>query len=246
MLGAGASLLTSMVVGTGERSVGAAMENLQLSAFISPAMCTALHLAGINCVVGKSMLFRRSELEEAGGLELVRDILAEDFILGQTYQRMGKRVALSATTVENVNRDIPVTQFMARHSRWLKMRAVIHVGGFVADLLSNPTPLLAAAWVASGFDWRVGVALAVVAPAKIALDAFYMRLARGRSMHLGHLLLAPMKDGLMALIWIYACSSRSVVWRGRRLRLQRGSRLRPDEGALPVRLVRRVLGGASD
>lgn len=240
MVGADASLLTSMVVGTGERSIGAAMENLQLSAFISPAMCTALHLAGISCVVGKSMLFRRSELREAGGLERVRDILAEDFILGQTYQELGKKVVLSATTVENVNRDISVAQFFARHSRWLKMRAVIHLGGFVADLLSNPTPLLAAAWIASGFDLRVGIALAVVAPLKIAVDAFFMRLARGRSMHLGHLLLAPMKDGMMALIWFYSCFSRSVVWRGTKLRLGKDSRLRPDDGPLPVRLARRV------
>ena len=240
MLGAGGSLLTSMVVGTGERSVGAAMENLQLSAFIAPAMCTALHLAGIPCVVGKSMLFRKSELEEVGGLELVRDILAEDFILGETYTQMGKRVVLSGTTVENVNRDIPVTQFLGRHARWLKMRAAIHVGAFVADLLANPTPLLAAAFVTSAFDLRVGAALLLVLPAKIALDAFHMRLARGSGMRLAHLLLAPMKDGLMALVWVYSIFSRSVVWRGTRLRFGRDSRLRPDDGALPVRLARRV------
>lgn len=240
LLGAEASLLTSMVVGVGERSLGAAMENLQLSAFISPAMCTALHVARINCVVGKSMLFRRSELAEAGGLEVVRDILAEDFILGQRYQRMGKKVLLSATTVENVNRDIPITRFMARHSRWLKMRAVIHIPGFVADLLANPTPLVAATWVVSGFDPRIGIALAVVLPLKMAADAFFMRLARGRSMRLWHLALGPIKDSLMALVWIYSIFSRSVEWRGRKLRFGSQSRLRPDDGALPVRLLRRV------
>ncbi len=241
MLGADASLLTSMVVGVGERSIGAAMENLQLSAFIAPGMCTALHVAGIQCVVGKSMLLRRSELREAGGLEQVRDILAEDFILGQRYQRLGKTVVLSTTTVENVNHDIPVRQFLARHSRWLKMRAVIHLGGFFADLLSNPTPLLAAAWVTSGCDLRIGLALAVVCPAKAAIDAFYMRLARGHGMRLGHLALAPFKDGLMALVWVYSIFSRSVVWRGKKLRFGRQSRLRLDDGALPLRVLRRML-----
>src|SRR5688500_8060617 len=48
------ALLTSMVVGVGERSVAAAMESVQLSAFIAPAMCFALRCAGITCVVGKS------------------------------------------------------------------------------------------------------------------------------------------------------------------------------------------------
>lgn len=244
-LGADASLLTSMVVGTGEQSVGAAMENLQLSAFIAPAMCTALHLAGIQCVVGKSMLLRKSELAEVGGLELVRDILAEDFVLGQRYQRLGKTVLLSATPVQNVNRRIGVRQFLARHSRWLKMRAVIHVGGFVADLLANPTALLAAASIASGFEPWIALALAVVVPGKVAIDAFYMRQARGHGMSPFHLALAPIKDLLMGLVWVYSIFSRSVVWRGRRLRFGRGSRLRPDDGALPVRLLRRMIPPAA-
>ena len=35
------------------------------------------------------MLFRKSELDEAGGLESVRDILAEDFILAVADARGG-------------------------------------------------------------------------------------------------------------------------------------------------------------
>ena len=115
-----ASLLTSLVVGVGEENSAAAMENLQLSAFIAPAVCTALFVAKVNCVIGKSMLFRRSEIEELGGLEQVRDILCEDFILGERYQSAGKTVVLSATTVQNVNKRIGFGQFFSRHSRWLK------------------------------------------------------------------------------------------------------------------------------
>lgn len=244
MVGGKASLLSSIVVGVGERTTGAAMENLQLSAFIAPAMCTALHVGGVTCVVGKSMLFRRSECEEVGGLELVRDILTEDFILGQAFSAHGKKLLLSATPVHNVNRDIGVRQFLARHSRWLKLRVVIHLGSFVADLLANPTPLLAAAWITSGFDWRIGTALAVVGPAKLALDTVYMRLARGYGMRWWQLALGPFKDGLMALVWVYAVFSRSVVWRGRKLRFGKDSRLRPDDGALPVRVLRRVFAPA--
>ena len=48
----------------------------------------------------ETMLFRKSELEELGGLELVRDILAEDFVLGRHYQKAGKHVVLSTTLHE--------------------------------------------------------------------------------------------------------------------------------------------------
>jgi len=236
----GSSLLTSMVVGVGERSAGAAMENLQLSAFIGPAMCTALHLARISCVVGKSMLLSRQELDDLGGLEQVRDILAEDFVLGQRYQSAGKVVTLSVTTVENVNREIGLRQFLGRHSRWLKMRAVIHLGGFVGDLLANPVALTLAAYVASGFAPWVGLILLGVVMVKMSGDAFLMRRTRGVGMSFRHLAMGPVKDSLMGLVWIYSIFSRSVTWRGRKLRFGSMSRLRADDGVFPVRVARRL------
>lgn len=236
----GASLSTSMVVGKGERSVGAALENLQLTCFITPAMATALHLAGINCVVGKSMLLRKSELDALGGLERVRDILAEDFMLGAAYQAAGKKVLLSATTIENINEDIRVSRFLSRHSRWLKMRAVIHVGGFVGDLAANPNALAALAFAASGFDPGFGALFGLVALIKIAGDAYAIRLLRDEPMPLRYLALAPLKDVLMGAVWFYSTVSRSVTWRGEKLRFGKDSRLRRDDGALPVRVLRRI------
>lgn len=241
LLGKQGSLLTSLVVGVGERSVGAAMENLQLSAFIGPAMCTALHVGGVNCVVGKSMLLRRSELRQLGGIEQVRDILAEDFVLGQRYQTAGLKVLLSYTSVENVNEHIGVDRFLARHSRWLKMTAVIHVGAFVGYLFSNPVALATAALVTSGFKTWVAAVLCCVLAVKVPGDAFLMQRTRGRPMRVRHLFFSPIKDVLMGFVWIYSTVSRSVHWRGVKLRFGTESRLRPDDGALPIRLARRLL-----
>lgn len=235
-----AQLLSSMVVGVGERSVGALMNNLQLSAFTAPGSCFALWL-GIVCVIGKSMLFRRSDLDEVGGLELVRDVLAEDYVLGRAFQRAGKRVLLSTTTAENVNVEASIEHFLSRHARWLKMRACIHVPGFVGDLMANPTGLALLAFLTSGFDPRFGLALACITVVKAIGDAYLVRRTRGVPLSFGHRFLTPLRDILMLAIWPYALFSRSVEWRGTRLRLGWGTRLRPDEGALPLRVVRRVL-----
>ena len=238
-----ASLLSSMVVGVGEKTVTAAMENLQLGAMIAPATCTALHVAGVTCVIGKSMLLRRSELEALGGLELVRDILCEDFILGETYRAAGKRLVLSSHTVENVNEVLSLEAFLARHSRWLKMRVVIHLGSFVADIFANPVFLSAAAVLASDFDRRAlaGFGLAVVL--KGVGDAFLVRVCRGTAMPVRFLLIAPFKDLLMGFVWFYSAFSRSVTWRGKKLRFGKGSQLRQDDGTLPVRVARRLFSG---
>lgn len=233
-------LLSSMVAGIGERSLGAMLHNLQLSAFIAPGCCLALQF-GIACVIGKSMLFRKSDLAEVGGLELVRDILAEDYVLGRAFQKAGKNVLLSTTTAENVNVDATVEHFIARHARWLKMRAAIHVPGFIADLFGNPTGLALLAFLTSGLDLRFGAALLAITVVKATGDAFLVRRTRGVPLSWPHRLMAPLRDVCMLAIWPYAAFSRSIEWRGVRLRLGWNTRLRPDDGPLPVRVVRRVL-----
>jgi ceramide glucosyltransferase len=239
------SLLSSLVVGVGERSMGAAMENLQLSAMIAPSVCFALHFFGVTCVIGKSMLFRRSELADMGGLERVKDLLAEDFMLGRFFEEAGRKVLLSTTAAENVNRETSVDRFMSRHARWLKMRAMIHVPAFVADLFANPVGLSALAIALSLGDLRiVSLALPLVA-AKVALDAWVLRRVRGTGMAWRHLAVAPLKDILLFALWPYCAVSRSIEWRGARLRLGWNSALRPDHGALPIRVARRLFGASA-
>jgi ceramide glucosyltransferase len=235
------SLLSSIVVGVGESSLGGAMENLQLTGMIAPSVCFALYYFRTTCVIGKSMLLRRSELAEMGGLESVKDLLAEDFMLGRSFELAGRKVLLSTTVAENVNTDPSIERFMARHARWLKMRAVIHVPAFIADLLANPVGLSAFAIAISGFDPHVAMLALPLVLAKFALDLFAVRRTRGEAMPLRYLWVLPLKDILLFAVWPYAAISRSIEWRGTKLRLGWRSRLRPDEGALPIRAVRRML-----
>lgn len=236
-----ASLLSSIVVGVGERSLGGAMENFQLTGMIAPSVCFALYYFGVTCVIGKSMLLRRSELAQMGGLEAVKDLLAEDYVLGRRFELARRKVILSTTVAENVNLDPTVDRFMARHARWLKMRAVIHVPAFIADLVANPVGLSVLAVVLSGFDPRFALAALALTATKLALDLWVIRRTRGHAMPLRYAWIGPLKDVLLFAVWPYAALSRSVEWRGAKLRLGWGSALRPDEGALPVRAVRRVL-----
>jgi ceramide glucosyltransferase len=130
---------------------------------------------------------------------------------------------------------------MARHTRWLKMRAVIHVPAFIADLLANPVGLSVFAICISGFDPRIALLALPLVLTKLALDLWVVRRTRGEAMPLRYLWVAPLKDILLFAVWPYAAVSRSIEWRGVKLRLGWKSVLRPDQGALPVRAVRRVL-----
>lgn len=240
MLAENASLVGSLVVGVGERTFAATIDNLQLTAFTAPGLCMAEELAGITCVLGKAMLLRRSELEEIGGLARVRDVLAEDYVLTQLFQKAGKRVVLTTDPVENINVSTSMRRFVGRHSRWLKMRAVVSVPGYLADLGSNPFPLALAAVIASGFDQRLLPMLGGVYLYKCFWDAKLLRRLRGHGLGFAQLWATPARDLALTMIWFYALFSRSTEWRGKPLLLGPGSVLIHNDGPLPLRLLRRI------
>jgi ceramide glucosyltransferase len=223
----GAAMLGSLIAARGERSLGAVLDNIQLNTFTTPGLCLADSLANIQCVLGKAMLFRRSELDALGGLELVKDVLAEDYVLGQLYAQAGKKVVLSRLCVDNINVAAPLSRFLSRHARWLKMRVVVHLGGFFADLFSNAAFFAFLAWLASGCAQPLLAVYLGVVLYKLALDQRLIERLRGEPLAMSHALCAPLRDLVMPAIWLYAAFSRTTEWRGARFRLGRGSLLTP-------------------
>jgi ceramide glucosyltransferase len=223
-LGARANLLGALVAGSGERSWGAALENIQLSTFITPGICLAYRVFGIPCVIGKSIMFRQSELTSVGGLAAVKDVLAEDFVLGQVFLRAGKRVALSGLMVENINTTTSFRRFAERHTRWLQMRVVVHVPGFLADLFSNAAlfALIAAACSGQLRHWLLYGAVVVY---KTSVDAWLLAQVRGSALPIMYLPGFALRDLLQPFLWLSALVSRTTEWRGQRFRLTRGSHL---------------------
>jgi ceramide glucosyltransferase len=228
-------LVTSMIAGVGEQTLGSALENMHLVSFVAGATVGARTILRRACVVGKSMLMHRSHLEAVGGLHSVRNVLAEDYLLGLQFQQAGFKVALCPTPVGTVNEQWAVSRFIERHLRWTQMRRHVSIGAFITELFLNPVFWLSAVVVAAGMDaeaewlprlWllalgAIGVAL------KVASDAALVRRMRGHPVTLTDLAFVPVKDLLIAGVWLVAAFRRTIHWRGNRVRIGPGSVLLP-------------------
>jgi ceramide glucosyltransferase len=235
-LAGGADLVHNLPVITRQRTFGAVLEGLQMNAFVVATLCGAEVLRH-HCVVGKSMFFRKAHLDQLGGFETVKDVLAEDYALGNLFQRAGLSVRLSSQTLPVVQPARTFGSFVNRHLRWAQMRRWVSLRAYVCESFSNPVawflvglPLAhAATWGTRYLAW-LGVALLVLG-LKCLADAVVIRVVSGRWPPLRHVAFIPFKDLVIALVWWIGLFDRRVNWRGNLMWIGPQSRLFPDPPA---------------
>jgi ceramide glucosyltransferase len=236
-------MVTSLFSGSGERSLGAAIENLQICASTAPGYAAMDLVSRFSedrwgsegalvrpLTVGKSMAVRRRDLARVGGFVTVGNVLAEDHVLGTRMMDAGFRARLSVEIIENRNVMCSVQNTIERHTRWAKTRSSLHPLAFPLEPMLTPVLIATLSFVlapggVTGLLWLVacliqmGGALLAVRVLRRSTPSWY---------------LAPLevlRSFLAVLCWVRACASRRITWRGHPFVVQRGSAIVPAPAA---------------
>lgn len=227
-------LVSNMIRGVGGRSIGAILENLHLNSFIIGSVSFLDRFLGMPCVIGKSMLMKKDDLEAIGSLAAFKNILAEDFIIGREMQRSGKKVILSNYLINNVNEYWDVKRFLNRHTRWGKLRWKIGGVKYLSELLANPVFIAALPVLFKGPSRITLSFAALIGFVKVLGDFLTGRIITARLTGANfykasplHYVLAPVKDVIIGILWFVPLLSSTVVWRGHRYVIGKDSRLSP-------------------
>jgi ceramide glucosyltransferase len=218
-------IVTSLFSGVGERSMGGALENLQICAATAPAIAAMAAVTRRSFTVGKSMAIRRVDLDRIGGFASVGGVLAEDHLLGRRLADAGFEMRLSGEVVENWNVRCSVGRTLERHTRWAKLRRSLTPFGFSVEPLLTPIAIASAGVVIAPTKVTAIVLVAVMA-AQMGSALLAVRLLRGHVVW-WHGPLEIVRSYVALFCWIRACSSRRISWRGHAFRLLRGSAIVP-------------------
>ncbi len=219
-------LVTNMIRGLRARSFGSLLENLHLNSFILGSVCFLDHYLHMPCVIGKSMLLRKTDLESIGGFNAVKDVLAEDFVIGKLIHEQGRKVVLSDYAVNNINEFWSLGKFLNRHTRWGKLRWQIGGIKYLSELIANSVFISCIPLLLIGFS-RPTVALPLAVSVIKILGDLYLGKKTSADMRSRAYLLTPLKDLIIGCIWFVPLLSSTVVWRGNRYLIGKDSMLSP-------------------
>jgi ceramide glucosyltransferase len=177
----------------------------------------AADTVGLGFAQGKTMLWRRADLEQAGGIRALGAEIAEDAAATKVVRRTGRRVRLVDHPFGQPLGRRTGSQVWMRQLRWAKLRRATFPACFLPEIASGSLmPILAAGYAAHAAHSAdvsvVGVTALLVAFWYVC-EAF---LARAAGWHVGRWspLAWLVRDLMLPVLWTQAWLGNSFSWRG--------------------------------
>jgi len=163
---------------------------------------------------GKTMLLRRHDLVQAGGIQALAEEIAEDAAATKIMRRRGLRANLVDAPFGQPLGRRTARQVWDRQTRWSRLRRISFPGCFAAEILTGCVlPFAAAAWVADAFDVPAAGTVAALAVIWFGSEALLAH-AAGWHLSVWSPLAWTLRDALLPLMWGHAWLSEGYAWRG--------------------------------
>lgn len=204
---------------------GAPLEATYLNTFYSRWMLIAIAF-GAPVVIGKSMLFRKSDAARFGGIDTLSRYLAEDFMAGHAMKMLGKGVRVMNEPIVQMIGNYSLSEFWSRHVRWGRIRKS-------QSPLTFPLEPLLSFWVSGCLGafalthfhiLPFAAALALHAGVWFVSDVLLM-LRMKESLRPKNLAAWLARETLHLPLWFHIACGNSVNWRGNKLKLNQGGLL---------------------
>ena len=189
------------------------LEATGMNTDFASGILVARMLEGMKFAVGPTIAARRRALQAIGGLDRLKDYLAEDFVLGKFAADAGFGVILSSYVIEHHIGSSDLRRNAAHRLRWARSTRRSRPWGYLGQLFTMPIPLALLACAVDPAWWPVlPVAFLLRAAAAYVVS---WRVLRAKL----DWLLLPIEDLAACAFWLAGFFGNTIEWRGRRYRL---------------------------
>ena len=177
----------------------------------------AADAVGFGFAQGKTMLWRRADLERLGGITALASELAEDAAATKLVRASGRKVRLAGPAFEQPIGERSFSQVISRQTRWAQLRRHTFPGYFLPEILTGSLPPALAGALASALLHGPAMPVAmVVIGFCLALEALLAR-AAGWPLTWRSPFAWLVRDLLIPLVWLRALTANGYEWRGNKI-----------------------------
>ncbi|MGH9559419.1 MAG: bacteriohopanetetrol glucosamine biosynthesis glycosyltransferase HpnI [Bryobacteraceae bacterium] len=181
-------------------------------------------LEGMRFAIGPTIAARREALDAIGGFERLKDYLAEDFAMGKFAAEAGHRVILSSYVIEHHIGEPELRRNAAHRLRWTRSTRRSRPLGYLGQLFTMPLPLSILLCIAAPSWWPTAVAAVAV---RFTAARFISNRVLGLRLNWAIL---PIEDLVAFGFWVAGFFGNTIVWRGRKYRVDAEGRIEPIAG----------------
>jgi ceramide glucosyltransferase len=200
------------------------MELLTFNSDFVPSVIFAYVTGASKFCLGASVAFRRSLIEEMGGLGTLADYLVEDYEMGRRIWSLGKKIALVPHFVNVVVDYKTLSQWWNHQLYWDQNTRTAQPAGFFASVLTRSVPFaffFAAVRLADAPGLAVFAGALMLRIITAAIVMWGLRDYEG----LRSLPLLPLRDMAAFISWFLSFTKRTVRWRDSEFVVTRDGRL---------------------
>jgi len=200
------------------------LEAIGLNTEFLAGVLVARLLDGMHFALGPTIAARREVLADIGGFRVLKDYLAEDFVMGKLAAELGWRVVLSSGVIEHHIGSQPFRPNLEHRLRWNRSTRRSRPLGYIGQVFTNPLPLALLFCIVVPDWWPV-------LPITAVFRALAARATASRILSdpltRKYWWLVPVQDAVSFALWVAAFFGNTILWRGRKYELLRDGTFRP-------------------
>jgi ceramide glucosyltransferase len=192
------------------KTIWSRLEAIGMNTDFHAGLFTATMMQGTKFAVGPTIVARKHVLAALGGMERVKDYLAEDFMLGRIASELGFVVRMSRYVVEHRIGSETMLQNFLHRLRWARSTRRSRPSGYIGQFFTYTLPVGFCCCLACPGPWRL---FAITAILRFTAGWAVSQRILGAAVPW---LLLPLQDLLGFAFWIAGFFGNSINWRGRR------------------------------